>query len=267
MGDLTEPLYLLYLKPLGMHKKIALSLFVLLCTGAVSHAQFKKGTRMAGATIGTALLNTGSAEISYPNITGYTNKATSWSFNFNPNLGWFISENTAVGFSMTLNPSGTKNTFTEAGSTFQSDKTSQFSTGIGGFVRNYFKSKSAGFLPFGQFSLNLGMNSSSKSGFFYGGSGSSAYKSTYDGKSSGDFYSNASFTLGMTKLVTPHTGLDFYAGYTFSYNKSTTKTTTKRDDGNNGTIDQTSESNPTSKFTNHGFQLGVGFQIFLDPKK
>ena len=267
MGDLAELLYLLYLKPLGMYKKIALFLFATVCIGGISHAQFQKGTRMTGTTIGSALLNTGSAEISYPNITGYTNKATSWNVSFNPNLGWFVSENTAVGFSMAINPSGTKNTFSSAGSTFQMDKASHFSLGIGGFARNYFKSSSSSFMPFGQFSLNLGMNSSSTNGYFYGGSGSSAYKSTYDGKSSGDFYSNASLSLGMTKLVTPHTGLDFFAGYTFSYNKSTTKTTTKRDDGNNGTIDQTSESNPTSKFTNHGFQLGVGFQIFLDPKK
>ena len=265
MGDLAEPLYLLYLKPLGMYKKIALSLFAVLCFGALSHAQFKKGTRMTGATIGSALMNSGTADVSFPNITGYTNKATSWNINFNPNIGWFISEKTAVGFTMSVNPNGTKNTFESVGSTFQEDKASRLSLGIGGFVRNYF-SASSSFMPFGQFSLNLGMNSSTTSGFFYGGSGSSAYKTSYDGKSSGDFYTNASVSFGMTKLISPHTGLDFFAGYTYSYNKSTTKTTTKRDDGNNGSIDQTSESNPTSKFTNHGFQLGVGFQIFLDPK-
>ena len=62
-------------------------------------------------------------------------------------------------------------------------------------------------------------------------------------------------------------GLDFYVGYTFSYNKNTFKKTTLKDLGNDGTIDERAENETTTKFTNHGFTLGVAFQIFLAAKK
>ncbi|HNF39202.1 MAG TPA: hypothetical protein PLC45_11105, partial [Chitinophagaceae bacterium] len=78
---------------------------------------------------------------------------------------------------------------------------------------------------------------------------------------------NANFLAGMTKMVGERTGLDFYIGYNFSYNKNTFKKTTLRDDGNNGTIDSRGENETTTKFTNHGFTLGVGFQIFLKGRK
>jgi hypothetical protein len=68
-------------------------------------------------------------------------------------------------------------------------------------------------------------------------------------------------------MVGDLTGLDFYIGYNFSYNKNTLKKTTLRDDGNNGTIDSRGENETTTKFTNHGFLLGVGFQVFLKGKK
>ncbi len=67
-------------------------------------------------------------------------------------------------------------------------------------------------------------------------------------------------------MLNVHTGLDLFAGYTFSYDKNTFKTTTQVDLGNNGTIDQTTISDPTQKFTNHGFVIGLGFQIFLEKK-
>jgi hypothetical protein len=181
-------------------------------------------------------------------------------------MGWFISDNTVAGISLNINPSNNKTSYESSGSIFQQDKSNSFNIGLGGFARSYFKTASS-FMPFGQFSFNFGISTQNTSGFFYGGSGSGAYKTSYDGKSSGGFFANASLSLGMTKLLSPHTGLDFYTGYTFSYTKNTSKTTTTRDDGNNGTIDLTSISEPTTKFTNHGFQLGVGFQIFLDPRK
>ena len=181
-------------------------------------------------------------------------------------MGWFISDKTAAGVSLSVNPLNTKTTYEANGNTFQQDKSNTFNIGIGGFARNYFNASSS-FMPFGQFSTNLGISSAKTSGFFYGGSGPTAYKTTYDGKSSGGFFANISLSLGMTKLLSPHTGLDIFAGYTFSYNKTTFKTTTQRDDGNNGSIDLTTVSEPTTKFTNHGVMLGVGFQIFLDQGK
>jgi hypothetical protein len=250
-----------------MRPKIVVFSLLFSLVSVCANAQFKKGTRMVGATIGSILYNSGSADVSFPSpTTGYSSKITSFKLNVSPSFGWFISDNTALGVSLNVNPSNNKARYSAGGSTFQEDKINSFEFGAGGFARNYFNSSSS-YLPFGQLSFNLGISSSNTSGFFYGGSGSSAYKTSYSGKSSGGFFANTSLSLGLTKLLNPHTGLDFYVGYLFSYNKYTIKTTTLRDDGNNGSIDQTSVSQPTTKFTNHGFLLGVGFQVFLESQK
>jgi hypothetical protein len=250
-----------------MRKKMGIIIPAMLVLCLPAGAQFKKGMRMAGANIGSIFFNSGSADVSFPApSTGYTSKISSWGVNIIPNMGWFISDYTAVGASLNINPTGNKNSYESGGNTYQEDKVNGFNFGVGGFVRNYFKSSSS-FMPFGQIGVNLGISSQKTSGFFYGGSGPDVYKNTYDGKSSGGFFANAGLVLGMTKMVTPHTGLDISIGYSYSYTKNTYKTTTLRDDGNNGSIDLTSVTNPTTKYTNHGVVLGVGFQVFLDARK
>ena len=263
----AEPLYLLLIQINCMHYKKGFLLPVLFFLVMTANGQFKKGMRMAGASLGSVFFNSGNSDISFPApTTGYSSKTTSFGLNLSPSMGWFMSGHTAIGVSLSVNSTSNKNTFEAGGNTFQQDKSNNFNFGAGGFARNYFGSSST-FMPFGQFSLNLGINTSNSSGFFYGGSGATAYKTTYDGKSSGGFFINTTLVSGLTKLLSPHTGLDFYAGYTFSYIKNTFKTTTKRDDGNNGSIDLTSVGEPTTKYTNHGFMLGVGFQVFLDARK
>lgn len=230
------------------------------------NAQFNKGDKMVGTSIGNIFFNSGTQDASSPPIGSTTGKVTGFGVSINPTYGWFISEKTVAGFSFNLNPSSQKNSFEENGSTFQKDKIKTFSVGIGGFVRNYF-SNQGNFLPFGQAGLSAGISSRNTDGFFYGGSGPTAYKETYEGKSSGGFFANASLNLGVTKMVGENTGLDFSIGYNFSHSKNTMKTTTLRDDLINGSIDVTKENETTTKFNNHGFMLGVGFQVFLKGKK
>jgi hypothetical protein len=233
-------------------------LFSILATISISgHSQFKKGDKMAGTSVGSVLYNSGSSEVSFPSFNGYTSKTTSYGLRIEPTLGWFISEKTAVGVSLNINPTGQKVRYKDNGTTFQQD--------IGAFGRNYF-STDKDWMPFGQFGFNLGINTTNTEGFSYS-SGPPTSKSTYDGKSSGGFFANASLQFGLTKMVGEYTGLDFYAGYTYSYNKNTLKTTTSTDVGIDGDIDFTSTNEPTTKFTNHGFILGVGFQVFLKGKK
>ena len=254
-------------KAMNMQKKIIFFIPVFLFAGLSAHTQFKKGMRMAGANLGSIFFNSGSADVSYPAPTiGYSQKTTGFGVNIAPTFGWFITDHTVVGVSWNINPTSNKTTYEAVGNTYQQDKINGFNIGVGGFARNYFKSSSS-FMPFGQFGLNLGIGSQKSNGFFYGGSGAGVYKITYDGKSSGGFFANAGLVFGMTRMVTPHTGLDISIGYSYSYNKNAYKTISKRDDGNNGTIDLTSESNPTTKYTNHGLILGAGFQIFLDARK
>lgn len=221
---------------------------------------------MVGASVGSLIFNTGTADISVAQIGSNSSKITGFNVSINPTMGWFISDNTAVGASLNINPSSNKTTYEQSGSTYQSDKVSNFNFGLGGFVRHYLN-HSGSLAPFGQLGLNAGISNLKTEGFFYGGSGVNAYKTTYDGSSNGGFFFNSTIQAGMTKMVGEHTGLDFYIGYNFSYNKYTFNKTTKKDNGNDGTIDETLPQKVDSKFTNHGFMIGVGFQVFLKGKK
>ncbi len=237
----------------------------ILFSGIAVKAQFSKGDKMAGATIGSISAGRGSQEATVAQVGSTTGTVKSFELNFNPTYGWFVSEKTAAGFSLILNPASQKVSFEENGSTFQKDNVSTFNIGIGGFARNYFSAE-GNFLPFGEFSFNAGINNRNTDGFFYGGNGPSAYKRTYDGKSSGGFFTNANFMAGVTRKVGEYTGLDIFLGYRFSYSKATMKTTTITDVGNNGSPDETAINETTTKFTNHGFMIGVGLQVFLKGK-
>ena len=220
---------------------------------------------MVGASILNAIYNSGNTDISYPSPTsGYSSISNSYSISFNPNMGWFFSDKTVAGASLIINPAGNKTSFESGNTTFQRDKENTFNIGAGGFVRNYFGDSD--FMPFGQAGINLGIMSIKREGFFYGTGITGPYKTETDGKSDGGFFANGTLSLGLTKLLNPHTGLDFYVGYIYSTTKHTFKSTTTTDIGLDGNIDFTSIGNETRKFTNHGFQVGIGFQVFLDPR-
>ena len=266
MPGFAKRLYLLLnqLKLMQLNKGLFVVLAII--AGNTVHAQFNKGDRMVGASVASILYNTGSADITVASIGSNTSLIKNYSVSIIPSIGWFISENTAVGFTANLNPTGQKTTYEQNGSTYQSDKSNGFNIGLGGFVRNYFKS-SGSLLPFGQAGVNAGISNLKTEGFFYGGAGASAYKQTYTGNSSGGFFANAALTTGVTRMMGENAGLDLYLGYIFSYSKNTFKRTTLRDDGNNGTIDTRAENETTTKYTNHGFTIGLGYQVFLRGKK
>ncbi len=251
------------LRFMTIKRLLAAASFLALLSSA--NAQFNKGDKMAGASIGNIIAGRGVQESTVTSVGSTTGQVRSFEFNFSPSFGWFLSEKTAAGFSLILNPAYQKVSFEENGSTFQRDNVSTFNIGIGGFARNYFSAE-GNFLPFGEFSFNAGINSRNTDGFFYGGSGPSAFKRTYDGKSSGGFFTNASFLAGVTRMVGEYTGLDIFLGYKFSYSKGTAKTTTLTDLGNDGSTDETAVNETSTKFTNHGFMIGVGFQVFIKEK-
>jgi len=248
-----------------MIKSFLLFVFSLVFLLAMANAQFQKGDKMAGTSIGSALYNMGNADVSFPDFNGYTSKSRGYTIRLEPAIGWFISEKTVLGASLNINPSGEKISYENNGSTFQKDQKNSFNIGIGGFARNYFGAGSS-FLPFGQFGFNLGISSLSTEGFKYF-AGTPGSKNSYDGKSSGDFFANATLEFGLTKMLGESTGLDLFIGYNYSYNKNTVKTTTSTDLDLDGDIDLTSVNEPTTKFTNHGFIIGAGFQVFINRKK
>ena len=235
----------------------------IVCTA--SQAQFSKGDRMVGASVASLIFNSGTADITVASIGSNNSTITNHNVLINPSIGWFLTDKTVFGVALNLNPYGNKTTYEQNGSTYQSDKSTSYNMGIGLFARQYLKG--ASMLPFGQFSLNGGFSNLKTEGFFYGGSGASAYKLTYTGNSTSGGFVNASFTVGLTKMVTPNAGLDIYIGYTYSTSKNTFKRTSLRDDGNNGTIEERLENTTTTKFTNNGFLAGIAFQIFLKGKK
>jgi hypothetical protein len=249
-----------------MCRKILCLTSVLLLSGILAHAQFKKGMRLAGSSIATVTYNSGSSNITSGTITGTTSKITNYNISILPLMGWFITDNTAVGATLNINPSGDKTTFEQNNSTYKSDKSTRYNIGAGGFVRNYL-GQAKNFRAFLQANLNAGFSTLKTEGYYYYASGSPTYKDTYTGKSSGGFFLNATLTGGFTKMLSETTGLDFYAGYNFSINNfSFTKTTfyylSSTDNNPSRGIDNT-----TTKFTNNGFILGVGFQVFLKEKK
>jgi hypothetical protein len=247
------------------YMRITLVFFFFMMVAHAGQAQFKSGTRMIGATIGSAVYNNGTSEISVPPIGSSTARLKSYNIQLNPILGQFLSDHTAVGVSLNINPAGNTTSFEENGRTFQKDKNNSFNIGAGGFIRNYF-GMSGAWLPFGQLTLNAGVSSLRTSGFFYGSS-SVFYKQTYTGKSSGGFFANASAHAGLTKMLNENTGLDLYIGYDYSYNKYSFKQTMETDLMLDGTIDERSTNETSSKFTNHGIVLGAGIQVFLGNKK
>lgn len=246
-----------------MIRRVFSIIILLLLINISIQAQFKKGMRMVGASVGSAFFNSGKAEYNYPPpTTGYTSNSNGFGITLNPSIGWFISDNTVLGALVNFGYSHQKIFNTSNGTTYKRDISNNFNPGIGGFVRNYFTSNGT-LKPFGQFNLNFGISSSNIKGFYFSGND----KSTYDGNSSGGFFVNTGIAFGLTKMLNQHTGVDFFAGYTYSYNKATFKTTTLTDLGNNGSIDLTSVSEPTQKFTNNGFSIGISLQIFLDKSK
>ena len=230
-----------------------------------AHAQFARGDKMVGASLASVFANSGSSTVSFEGFSGYTAKTSSYGIRIEPAVGWFISDKTAVGFTLNVNPTGRKERYSDAGATFQEDISRTFTIGAGIFIRNYFSSGST-WMPFGQAGINGGISSTNTEGFrFYSVPADS--KVMYDGESSGSPFVNASLQAGLTRMMGENAGLDFFIGYTYSYNKNTMTTVTTTDLDLDGDIDLTSTNEPTTKNTNHGFFAGVGFQIFLRGNK
>jgi hypothetical protein len=246
-----------------MYKLLAICVaFFTLFIADVS-AQFSKGMRITGATVGGIFFNSGKYEYNSPAPTnGYTSTTNSLGITLSPIYGWFISDKVVVGARLNSGYQYEKYIDAESNVTFRKKENKNLSIGLGGFVRNYFSAASS-FIPYGQLQIDAGMGSSTTEGFNY----TNSYKEVYTGKSSADFSASTSLIAGVTKMLNNHLGLDFFTGYTYSYNKNDFKTNYSRDIDFNGSIDEAGVSDISTKFSNHGFSIGAGLQIFLSGKK
>ncbi|MCG2614622.1 hypothetical protein LZZ85_10030 [Terrimonas sp. NA20] len=239
-----------------------LSILTLLTLSAYTPllAQFSKGMRMPGMTIGNVFFNSGTTEYAStsPNTSGYTSNINKGGFTFSPGIGWFVTDELVVGAQLIAGYTYDKNIDDQNNVTFRKNIYRSFNGGIGAFARKYF-STTKSLIPFAQASLAGGTGSSKSEGFVY----ATSYKETYAGKSSGDFFANAGVQLGVTKMLNEHAGIDISAGYLFSHTKNTFSNNTARDIDFNGSIDETGVEEITTKKNNHGFMLSVGLQLFL----
>lgn len=236
-------------------------IFLALFISMAATAQFQKGTRTFGLNLGSAGFSNTSADATNNNGTLIgSDKTNRLNVSITPSYGWFINEKVLVGGSISVGISSSKYT---AG-TITVEKSNGFSGGIGVYGRYYFSAE--GFMPYAQASLG-------------GTMGSATYtwtrdlRTTFNSIDKGDadqksiFNLNAGLSVGLTKMVNKHVGLDIGLGYVF------TNTSYKYSSINNrqyqttpATSDEIRSNFKYSGFTN-GVNLSFGFLIFLDSKK
>ena len=227
-------------------------------------AQFKKGDHMVGTSVASVFYNNTTADVTVGSATTHSlNK--NYNVSIIPMFGWFISDKTVVGGTLNINPTGQSVSYEDNGSTYQKDKSNGLNLGAGVFARSYF-SNTGNFLPFGQLAFNAGIIQQKTSGFFYGGTAPTNYKSNYNGESSSGSFANGSALAGVTRKLSESVGLDIYIGYNYSTTKSNFHKTTQYDLGVDGSIENEIKSESQSKYSSHGILLGVGLQIFLTRK-
>ena len=216
---------------------------------------------MVGVSIGSIFSNNSNTD--YTSSTGTsTTSDNDYGISINPSLGWFVSENLAVGISPTVGYTKKKQLGkSSTGSTYLKDETSDYSFGLGGFTRYYFESKNPSLKFFGQYNLSFGLSGSKSDGFAYETLG--IYVDRYNRKSSGDLFVNTGLAFGISKFLSNHTSLDFYVGYNYSYTKSNPTGTSVRDYSDPSTGDITQKVDYDQKVTGNNLVIGVGYQIFI----
>lgn len=138
-----------------MKKSIVFSLLLILVSK--SNAQTLKGDWLLGTSVGNISYTDSKSSTSYSNTpTVYDSKGTSSSISINPNIGYFIRKNHAVGASFSISQYFSKSKSTNTSSTTTSDsKYNQPSLYFGPFWRSYF-GNSEKTLPFVQVGFQLG---------------------------------------------------------------------------------------------------------------
>ncbi len=235
-------------------KKVLFALLLLSATTA--GAQFTKGTRTVGINV---------SSIGYSNLTstfeptngGVTGSSGNNNFNVSitPSMGWFLSENVLIGGNLNINFSGAK--YTEGN--YLESNANTFTGGVGGFGRYYFGK--SGFMPYAQASLGIAF-----------GSGTEKLSANYanyttkgDGKKGGILAFNGGVGLGITKMLSKHTGLDIGLGYSFS-SVSYKYSFEENRQYTNPSSSELLKTNYKYNGITHGGTASVGFLIFLDPK-
>jgi hypothetical protein len=209
-----------------------------------------KGSKLVGVGFGSISYTNSDSKTSYSNTpTVYKSDGNSFSINVYPSVAWFVSDNLAVGGSVSISFYNSKSKSSNTGSASTSENTyNQPSFYIGPYARYYFGGGEKG-MPFAQVNAQYGI---------YGGksksSSSSGSSSETTTKPKGDW--NAGLSFGYEHFVSQYIGL--YASVGVNYGKSKTDYEYKPSTGTGYTY--------TSEYSRWNIPVNVGLQIHIPSK-
>lgn len=227
-------------------------LLALLAIGfATSYAQTQKGDKLLGVGFGSMSYTNSNSKTTYSNTpTEYSSDGNSFSISVNPNIGWFIKDNLAVGGGVSISFYTSKSESSNTSSTTTSEsKSTQPSFYLMPFARYYFGgTETSKFFVNGsvQYGISFGNSKSSTS---TGSSSETTTKPKYDW--------NAGLSLGYEYFLSKYVGL--YGMVGFNYGKSKTSYEYRPSTGTG--YDYTSE------YSRFYIPVNFGLQVHLPASK
>jgi hypothetical protein len=225
-------------------------------------AQFKPGTLMIGATVGSTAYSSANSDYEYDNGTAKSTGTKAYTFSVGPQVGVFVTPNVVIGgtLSYSLNHSTVNTTNTSATNTETGSKsiTTTNTISLGPLIRYYFAGLTGKNWFYGQINGSAGVGTGSSSGSAY----ATTTTSTSTGKVDGIFNWNAGGSLGMTHFFYKHIGMDFSLGYLYSHAHSNNDNTTYTTKTSNEQI-TSATNNYVLKTGTNGITLAVGFHWFI----
>jgi hypothetical protein len=257
-----------------MKKSVFLGISVMSLLGwRITDGQISRGDWLIGTAIGTGTITSSSDASAYLGpSTSYagssqTTAGTAYSLSLNPQVGYFVAGNLALGgilsFSLTSSHSSLT-TSASSGIPLTITNSSAYTFTAGPFLRYYFGDpvlSSTLFFIQGDARLGTGDGTSSGNG------NQNKYRYTSSGQTSGGLYWNAATEIGLVHFISKSVGLIAYAGYTFSSEKGSELNTT--DYSYKGGATGPADAVDDHKFSNTSgsVTLSVGFNIYLASKK
>lgn len=213
-------------------------------------AQTEKGARLIGVGFGSLSYTNSDSKTSYSNTpTVYNSDGNSFSISVNPNIGWFVKDNLAVGGGLSLSfyTSESKSSNTSSTNTTTS-KSTQPGVYIGPFARYYFSGSKKG-MPFAQANFQVGISAGkSKSET---STGSSSETTT---KPKGDW--NAGLQFGYEHFI--NSSIGFYGSIGFNYGSTKTMYEYRPSTGTGYDY--------TSQYSRFYIPVNIGLQVHLAAK-
>jgi hypothetical protein len=241
--------------------------FLLMGTGGIlfsmsAKAQFKPGTLMLGATVGSIGYSSANSDYTYDDGSAKSTGTRTTTFSTGPQIGVFLTPNLVFGgslsYSLSHSDATTTNTSTTNVITGSKTTTTTNTINLGPLLRYYFAGLTGRNWFYGQVNGTVGTGSTSSSGSAF----TTTTTSTSTGKTNGIFNWNAGASVGMTHFFYKRIGMDFSLGYVYTHAHSDNNNMTYTTKTSNSTI-TTSTNNYTLNTGTNGVTLGVGFHLFI----